>query len=417
MELDIEILGRFNRLASLGARSAAGDLREMAGVDVRVADAAVSLVSFDEIRRTFGGADRVVVKLMFEGELSGKAMLATDDETVARLVDGAMPASLGDDDGLRQSAVTEVGNVVLGGFVSGWADELEERVDLHPTKYVAEPGLADLPVTATLNERFESTLAFTSTLAATDEDREVTIYMFPTRASITFSDLSARSGDGAHPSFDLEQLFAFNAMANRGGANAARKLTELTDVELDVDVARLTFVPTEALPERVDDDVVAGTVLAFDGPPDGYVAILFDEPSANSVVELLRPSVGTAEVTPKYRGTIQEVGNIMSSGFVDGWANVLGRKIRVSPPDFVHDRAPAVLSSVGGLVGSTHEHAFVHDSTVVTPERRINCDVLAIPESGDLDRALASIPVDELGESDADLETALQSGPSYDDLR
>jgi chemotaxis protein CheC len=416
MELDTGTLGRFIELASLGADSAAGDLTRMAGIDFDVEDAAVSLVTFDEIRTTFRDRDRVALKVMFEGELSGKAMLAIDEDTMERVVAGAMPDSMTDDDALRRSAVTEVGNVVLGGFINGWADHLGERVELRPTKYVEDPGLDDLPMTATLNEQFESALAFTSTLASAEEDVDVSIYMFPTRASITFSDLTDDAGTDRE-SFDLEQLFAFNAMSNSGAANAAGKLTEMTDVAVDIDVARLTFVPTETLPVRADETTVVGTVLEFTGPPDGYVAILFDGPSAATLVEQLRPSASTDEITPKYRGTVEEVGNIMSSGFVDGWANVLGRTIRVSPPDFVHDRAPAVLSSVGGLVGRRHEHALVHDSTVVTSGHHLNCDVFAIPESDGLDGALASIPVDVLGDAGTDLDAALETNSTYDELR
>lgn len=416
MELDVDILGRFNRLASLGARSAADDLSALSGLSFGVEDAAVSLVTFDEIRATFREGGRSALKVMFEGELSGKALLAVDEDAMETLLEGTIPQSLEADDGLERSAVTEVGNVVLGGFINGWADHLGERVDLHPTKYVEDPGVDDLPMTATLNERFESALAFTSTLRTVDDDVDVSIFMFPTRASLTFSDVSGVDAD-AGDTFDLEQLFAFNAMSNRGASNAGEKLTEMADVDLDIDVARLTFVPTETLPNRAADATVVGTVLEFTGPPDGYVAILFDEASAATLVEQLRPSASTDEVTPKFRGTIEEVGNIMSSGFVDGWANVLGRTIQVSPPDFVHDRAPAVLSSVGTLVGRDHEHALVHDSTVVTRNHRLNCEVFAIPRSTGLDGALSDIPVDALGESAADLDTALETERSYDELR
>lgn len=416
MELDIDLLERFNRLSTLGATSAAEGMSRMTDVDFAVEDAAVSLVTFDGIRRSLQDEDRVALTVMFTGELAGKAMLSIDEEAMEQLADGAMPNFLDGNEDIRRSAMTEIGNVVLGGFVNGWANHLEERIDIYPTKYVDDPGLEDLPVTATMNERFESALAFTSTLTSNDDDVDVAIYLFPTRASITFTDLRETSLGPTDDSFELEQLFAFNAMSGRGAVNAARKLTEMSGVDVDVDVSELSFVRTESLPAQVDDGVVVGVVLEFSGPPDGYVAILFDESSAGRLGETLHPSIEGEEITSKHRHALQEVGNIMGSGFVDGWANVLGTKIKVSPPDVVHDRAPAVLSSIGGVVGSTHEHAFVHDSAIVTPERRINCDVLAIPKSGHVDDALGSIPVETLGETEDELDSALRTSITYDDL-
>ncbi|WP_369011397.1 chemotaxis protein CheC, partial [Escherichia ruysiae] len=63
---------------------------------------------------------------------------------------------------------------------------------------------------------------------------------------------------------------------------------------------------------------------------------------------------------------IQELGNIMTSGFIDSWANVLQTSINHTPPQLVHDLGTSILSPIAGRLGQSQEYAFLMDSAVRT---------------------------------------------------
>ena len=63
---------------------------------------------------------------------------------------------------------------------------------------------------------------------------------------------------------------------------------------------------------------------------------------------------------------LQEVGNITTSGYVDGWANVLETTIGMSTPTFTDGPASGIIGDMGGW--PDEEVVFVLDSRVVAGE-------------------------------------------------
>lgn len=209
---------------------------------------------------------------------------------------------------------------------------------------------------------------------------------------------------------DIQSLGTFNRLAHEGAQRAAVSLSAMTGIETSVEVSQLGFVPIENAPAQVGDGTHVGVVFEFDGPPSGYVAILFDEASADEVADAMVPGGGEngedggeTEFDGMRKSAIQEIGNIMTSGFVDGWANVLGTTIDTSPPQFVHDSGQAIVSPVAARLGRTQEFAFVIDSTIRTADRELGCDIYALPDNNELKRAL-----DEMDASVEPAETAGQ---------
>ena len=114
-----------------------------------------------------------------------------------------------------------------------------------------------------------------------------------------------------------------------------------------------------------------------------------------------------------HRSAIREIGNLMTSGFVDGWANALGSTTEISPPELVNDDGPAIVNALAARLGRDQEYAFVHDSSIVTPDEEINCDLYALPDEAELRRALDRLAIDD---ADGITESALRMTREYDDL-
>jgi chemotaxis protein CheY-P-specific phosphatase CheC len=406
MKVDIQSLGTYNRLAQEGAEQAASSLTQMTGIETFVDVTNVTLMSRQDVEDVFGGTDFVGVQIGLDGGLSGETALAFDRSSATSIVDVLVPgASAGDGgefDDMAKSGVEEIGNIMMGGFLDGWADYLETSVDMTPPTYVERAGTDVLPDGALEQADEEHIFVFESRMRAIDQEIDAYIYMLPEYGA--FAEMLA-AGEDHEDAIPLDKLTVFDEMTRQGAGRAAENVSSMTGIQTDVDVSRLSFIPIEDVPNTVSDETYVGVVMEFTGTPGGYLAILFDEPSARTIVDATVPMDLDDPLGEMGESAIQELGNIMTSGFIDGWANVLETSIDHTPPELVHDLGTAILSPIAGRLGQSQEYAFLMDSAVVTPEGEFNCEIYAIPDERKLKEALDELLVERSDQLEADRES------------
>jgi chemotaxis protein CheY-P-specific phosphatase CheC len=405
MRVDIQSLGTYNRLAQEGAEHAAASLTQMTGIETYVDVTNVTLMSKRDVEDVFGGTEFVGVQIGLGGGLSGETALAFDRESAASIVDVLVPGTTASDDEfdeMARSGVEEIGNIMMGGFVDGWADYLATSVDMTPPTYVERDGTDVLPDGALERAEEDHVFVFESQMTAVDEQIDAYIYMLPEYGA--FAEMLEASDDH-EDAIPMDKLTVFDEMTRQGAERAAENVSSMTGIETDVDVSRLSFVPIEDVPNTARDEVYVGTVMEFKGTPGGYLAILFDEPSARTIVDATVPMELDDPFGDMGESAIQEMGNIMTSGFIDGWANVLQTSIDHTPPELVHDLGTAILSPIAGRLGQSQEYAFLMDSTVVTPEGEFNCEIYAIPDEQKLKMALDSLLIERSDQLEANRES------------
>ena len=388
MKVDIRELGQFNHLASQGAERAARSLSQMTGVQMDVEVTDVSLVTENVLAETFTGQSFVGIELGLEGGLEGETVLAFERERALKLQELLLQATDSSDE-LAQSSVTELGNIMIGGFIDGWANHLGTAINMTPPKYTEAVGPRILPDQAIQAAKNHGVFLFESKLEAMDVDLDFSIYMLPEYRQFVEL-LSGAEGGNQIP---VNRLSAFEKLATEGAGNAADQIGMMTGLDTDVEVSRLRFVPLKGVPRQVGDDRFVGVVFELTGLPSGYLVVLFDEASAKTVAGSMMPGGGDEDgIGTMTEGAIKELGNIMTSGFIDGWANVLGTSIEHTPPSFVHDMGSSIMSPVVGKLGKQQEYAFVIDSTIEIDGHRGRCDIYALPNERELARALSALP-------------------------
>ena len=133
--------------------------------------------------------------------------------------------------------------------------------------------------------------------------------------------------------------------------------------------------------------------------------ILFDEESAMNVAEALMPMEPDGDgFTSMHESAIEEMGNIMTSGFVDGWANVLQTSVEHTPPKVVHDMGQAIMDPLAAQVGQHQSHAFIIESRMQTDDLDFSCEIHALPNDEELRAALENLDVERKDETEADVE-------------
>ncbi|THE62841.1 chemotaxis protein CheC [Salinadaptatus halalkaliphilus] len=404
MKLDVNTLGTFYRMAREGTGLAAGRLTHMTDVETRVGVTKLNFMRGREIRRDLAdSSDNVGVRVGLSGAIEGHSIVVFDRGDARQIVDALLAESHleGDIDAdesefnqMSKSAVTEVGQVMNSGFIDGWADVLESVIDMSTPEFVegdsAGPFVDDVDDAPTDDDL---ALLFQSRIETLDAEIEFDHFLFPTRDSMATLLDRLRTSDG----IEYDKLDGFDRMAERGAEEMAKAATTLTGIETSVDIRRLNFVSLEAISEQVPDEKLVGVAFEFDGIPSGYLLFLFDEDSAHEIVDAMVPmSVDSDEFDEMGRSAITELGNIMASGFLDGWANVLDTTIDHSTPEFIHDMGTAAVDPVIIQLGEHQEYAFVFDTVVVADGQAFDCEVYAIPDESDLERALNDLDTDRI---------------------
>jgi chemotaxis protein CheY-P-specific phosphatase CheC len=395
MNLDVESLRTFSSLAQSGAEEAADSLSTLTGFDSRVAVTKVEMSTRSDVEQEFRERDLVSVHIGFSGAIDGRTVLAFDRDRAVSLVDALVPGTAGPDSDLATSGLKELGNIMLGGFIDGWADFLGESIDITTPTYVeldADRSLSnvidasdagsgsDIGLGSGASETESShVLAFQNHLETVDEEAGFYIYMLPTKDSVRRVVKAAGDADDALP---VETFTSFSQMITEGAGQASNDLTAMTGIDTDVDVSRLSFVPIEGVPMQLTDEARRGVVLEFTGTPSGYIAILFDPESAESVADALMPGMDADPAMRK--SAIQEIGNIVTSGFLDGWADSLETTIDISPPTYVDDIGSAIVDPLVTELAQTQEYAFLIDSAIATPDETFTCDIYALPDEREL---------------------------------
>ncbi|WP_439026127.1 chemotaxis protein CheC [Haloarchaeobius sp. DT45] len=401
MKLDITALGTFYDMAREGAGLAAGRLTRMTDVDTRVGVTKLNFMRGSEIRTEFeDDVPKVGIRVELSGGLDGHSLIIFERDAALSIVKTLVGESNADGfDDMNRSAMTEVGQIMNAGFIDGWADVLGTVIDVSTPEFIegttAEPFIGDLE---SAPDEGDLALLFQSQIEAVDTEIGFKHYLFPQRESM--ADILEQHGDPDSRGIEYDKLAGFDEMAQQGAKEVASNITTLTGIETSVKIRRLKFASLEAIPQEIDDEMLVGVAHELDGTPSGYLLFLFDERSAREVVEATVPNPPDDEFGALGKSAIKELGNIMASGFIDGWANVLDTTIDHSPPQYIHDFGAAVIDPVIIQLGENQDFAFVFDTVIKADDREFDCSIYAIPDEEDLERALNNLDIERIADAE-----------------
>ncbi|MFB6131988.1 MAG: chemotaxis protein CheC [Halanaeroarchaeum sp.] len=178
---------------------------------------------------------------------------------------------------------------------------------------------------------------------------------------------------------DIRRLRDVNELAKSGAETVAEHLNQLTGVETEMKITKINVIDVEDLGRHLGERKRVGVNIPLEEPPHGSVLILFDDDSAKTLAHTMLGS--EASDGPGYsdmeRSAIREVGNIMTSGFIDGWADVVGRTIDISTPQLLRAGGEDIVDHC--VDPGEHEIAMVFDSTLRAPDVDVEATIYSFP--------------------------------------
>lgn len=179
---------------------------------------------------------------------------------------------------------------------------------------------------------------------------------------------------------DIRRLQTVNELAREGATTVADNLSQLTGVETEMQITKINVIDVDDLGAHLGPDKQVGVNVPLQEQPYGSVLVLFDDPSARRVASTMMGGVDSdgGGYSEMERSAIKEVGNIMTSGFIDGWANVLGRTIDISTPNIFRASGDDIVEHC--VDPGEHEIAMVFDATLNATDADVEAKIYSFPD-------------------------------------
>jgi len=179
---------------------------------------------------------------------------------------------------------------------------------------------------------------------------------------------------------DIRRLQTVNELARAGATTVADNLSQLTGVETEMQITKINVIDVEDLGAHLGDQKQVGVNVPLQEQPYGSVLVLFDDESARRVASTMMGGIDSSGggYSDMERSAIREVGNIMTSGFIDGWANVLGRTIDISTPQLIRADGDEIADHC--VDPGEHEIAMVFDATLHAPDADVEAKIYSFPD-------------------------------------
>jgi len=199
---------------------------------------------------------------------------------------------------------------------------------------------------------------------------------------------------------DVRKLEIFNKVSKEGSRRVADSLSQMSGMDAEIQVAKINVLHMDDVKTHLGDEKAVGIYVELTESPYGYVLFLLDPADSKRLAQSMVPGESGDEngFTEMERSAMQEIGNIMTSGYIDGWANVLDTTINMGTPTFTYGPSHKIIEKMGGW--PDEEIVFVLDSEITTAETDVDLTVYTFPQVRDLVDLVKRIDLDTDVQSD-----------------
>lgn len=190
------------------------------------------------------------------------------------------------------------------------------------------------------------------------------------------------------------QLDALKEVANIGAGNSATSLSILFSQKIDMAVPSVDIIKFDSLLDSYGEEEVVAVLVKVLGDISGSVLYVFEKSVAFNIIEKLTGST-EKEIDAMGRSVISEIGNIISSSFMNAIAEFIKVEAIASVPAIANDMISAVLISTFIEVGQHEDHILdIQTHFIGSESSKITGHFYYIPSPGALEKILKSLGID-----------------------
>ncbi len=197
-------------------------------------------------------------------------------------------------------------------------------------------------------------------------------------------------------SIPVRKLGVMNRFGQVGIDGVEHRLTRLDSygATVESELVKSGYVDDTSIGRTFADEERVGVRVRVPTAPNGYALVLFSPESANNAAALMlgEATDDLSEVsTEMARSALTELGGIMASGFVDGWANAFDQRIDIVAPTAVHNTEREVVAQT---VGGDDALGLYITSRLRLPDHDVVAQVYLFPENETFVRILDRVELE-----------------------
>ncbi len=182
---------------------------------------------------------------------------------------------------------------------------------------------------------------------------------------------------------DVRKLSLITDLIEDGAEQVAGSLAELAGVEASVDIKSLSFVQPDDIVMEMGSGRIHSARIRLTEPPYGVFLMTFSTETAAEIARLMTGTPVDGEFTQLQSSALQEMCNILTSGFIDGIADTLETTIDMGTPTVEAD-SPAAIADAALSHVRRDSLTIVLDSLVDIEETDVafSLRIFLIPDPG-----------------------------------
>ncbi len=191
-------------------------------------------------------------------------------------------------------------------------------------------------------------------------------------------------------------LDVLKEIGNIGSGNAATALSKMINKSVDMEVPNIEIVDTEKVVELFEneEEITVGVYINFNGDINGTILTLLDKNSSDNLVALLIGSKPEGNIYSEMESSvIQELGNIMSSGYVNSISLLTSLDINISVPSVNIDMVGSILSVPAAEYGLESDKLILIENKLEIDNEKIKFYFFFMPDLISFDTLFKSLGV------------------------
>ena len=189
------------------------------------------------------------------------------------------------------------------------------------------------------------------------------------------------------------QLDVLQEVGNIGAGNAATALSQLLNEKVDMAVPSVNIIPFDDIFSKTGvEAVVIGVIVRVLGDIPGNILFTLEKETALKIISRLLGEE-QEQITEIGSSALCEIGNIISSSFMNAIAKLTNLVLLPSVPAVALDMMGAILSTTFIESGQFDEYVLDLETQFLQENQKISGHFYYIPMPGSLEKILNSLGV------------------------
>ena len=189
------------------------------------------------------------------------------------------------------------------------------------------------------------------------------------------------------------QLDVLQEVGNIGAGNAATALSQLLNEKVDMTVPAVKIIPFDDIFSKIGvEEVVIGVIVRVLGDIPGNILFTLEKEAALKIISKLTGEEQEL-ISDLGNSALCEIGNIISSSFMNAIARLTNLTLMPSVPAVALDMMGAILSTTFIESGQFDEYVLDLETQFLQENEKLSGHFYYIPMPGSLEKILNSLGV------------------------